>query len=83
MQLSVKTRKKGYEIFKKKRIQKSLETKRRIHFNVLGETSVHYVIYDKLKNVFTCDCQYFSLHQKPCSHIYAAYLLLKSTKKER
>lgn len=68
---------KGSMLFKTGRARKELETDRRVHFFVQGETEKHSVIYDKEKNEWNCDCRFFSLRQKTCSHIVASRLLLK------
>ena len=61
-------------------MKKVLETDKRIHFEVKGESDVHFVIFDKERKRFSCDCYYFALHQKDCSHIIAARLFLKKKK---
>ncbi|MEM5883229.1 MAG: hypothetical protein QXQ77_03240 [Candidatus Aenigmatarchaeota archaeon] len=75
--VSREVRKKGYLLFRKNRVKKELETERRIHFKVEGETEIHSVIFDKIKNKFFCDCSYFTLHERKCSHIIACELFLK------
>ncbi len=75
--LSKDVRKKGYLLFRKGKVRKVLETDRRIHFEVEGETDIHSVIFDKIRKTFNCDCPYFSLHQKACSHIVAVKLFLR------
>lgn len=64
--------KKGSELFKSGRVKKEVETDKRIHFKVQGETELHSVIFDKEKNRWECDCRYFALNRKKCSHIVAA-----------
>ncbi|MEM7819132.1 MAG: hypothetical protein QW403_03270 [Candidatus Aenigmatarchaeota archaeon] len=75
--ISREVRKKGYLLFRKSKVKKELETEKRIHFKVEGETEIHSVIFDKIKKKFFCDCSYFSLHEKKCSHIIACELFLK------
>jgi len=75
--ISEEVRKKGQLIFKEGRVEKDLETDKRIHFKVIGETEVHSVIFDKNKNEFSCDCKYSTLKVKECSHILAAKLYMK------
>jgi len=70
-------RKKAVKLLESNRVKKELETDRRIHFSVQGETEEHSVIYDKLKDEWVCDCRYWSLRQKTCSHIIAAQLQWK------
>jgi uncharacterized Zn finger protein len=65
-------RKKGQLLFEQGRTRKELETDKRIHFRVKGETETHLVIFDKEKNEYSCDCRYFALTQKTCSHIVAS-----------
>jgi hypothetical protein len=60
------------------KVKKELETEKRIYFKVSGETEVHSVIFDKKTNSCNCDCRYFALNQKDCSHIIAARLKQKS-----
>jgi uncharacterized Zn finger protein len=76
--VSKKIERKGYWLLKQGKVKKELETDKRIHFLVLGESKDHSVIFEKEKNEFRCDCEYFSLHFKPCSHVYACKLFLKS-----
>ena len=70
-------KRKGEIILSKKRVQRVSSTNERIHFQVDG-TETHMVVLDLVKRQWSCDCKYWSLHAKPCSHIYAAYLLLDS-----
>jgi uncharacterized Zn finger protein len=76
--VSKKIEKKGLELFKSGRIKKEVETDKRIHFKVQGETEVHSVIFDKEKDRWECDCRYFALNRKKCSHIVSAELKNKS-----
>lgn len=73
-------RKKGYLLFRRGRVKKILETDKRVHFEVEGESDVHSVIFDKIKKTFNCDCPYFSLHQRECSHIVAVRHFLRISK---
>lgn len=75
--ISRETERKGYLLFKQKRVRVELETEKRIHLKVRGETEEHCIIFDKEKNEFSCDCQFFALKQRTCSHIIASKLLLK------
>ena len=72
--ISEEVRKKGYTLFKNGNVKKELETAKRIHFKVVGETETHSVIFDKIKNEWGCDCRFFALKERGCSHIYAAKL---------
>lgn len=78
--ISRKTERKGYWFFRQGKVKKDLETDKRIHFSVKSNDKEYFVIYDKVKNEFTCDCCYFSLHQKSCSHILASEMWLKEQK---
>jgi len=77
MQVSWKTRRKGYWLFKNGKVLKEIETEKRIHFTILNESENHQVIYDKEKNSWSCDCQFFALKFNECSHIIACQLLLR------
>lgn len=74
-EISKEVKKKAQLLLKEGRVKKELETDKRIHFKVLGETEEHSVIYDKEKGDWNCDCKFFSLKQKECSHILAAKLI--------
>ena len=80
MTISPKTERKGYWLFKQGKVKKDLETGKRVHFVVQSEDRDHFVIFDKNKNEFSCDCEYYSLHLKTCSHILASKFCLKSEK---
>ena len=60
------------------KVKKELDTEKRIYFKVSGESDVHSVIFDKKKNRWECDCRYFALNQKECSHIVASKMKEKS-----
>lgn len=73
---SYRIRRKGYWLFKSGKVKKEIETEKRIYFKVEGETEEHSIIFDKIKKKFTCDCSYFSLKFRECSHIYAVKLFM-------
>lgn len=75
--ISRDVRKKGYILFKEGKVQKELQTKKRVHFKVKGETGEHSVIFDKERKKWKCDCYYWTLQQKTCSHIFACSLTIK------
>lgn len=79
--ISKEIKKKGYQIFNESKIKKELETGKRIHFFVEGESERHSVIFDKEKNKFTCDCKYSTLKEGICSHVYAAILIKEKEEK--
>lgn len=67
---------KGYMLFNEGKVRKEVETDKRIHFKVQGETETHSVIFYKEKDEFICDCKWSSLKKGICSHVYAIKLLL-------
>lgn len=82
MKISDEIKIKAKKLLKEGKVKEEFETDKRIHFKVQGETEEHSVIFDKEKNEFSCDCTYFTLKKKYCSHIEAVKLLLKKKKKE-
>lgn len=66
------TSEKAKQLFERGKVKKEVETDKRIHFKVFGETEEHSVVFDKQKNRWSCDCRYSSLQKKECSHIIAA-----------
>jgi hypothetical protein len=73
---------KALELLREGKVKKELETSRRIHFSVIGDTEVHFVIYDKQRKEFNCDCMYMTLHRKMCSHALAAKYFLEKSKEK-
>ena len=76
---SEEIRKKALQLFADGKVKEVLATDRRLHFSVQGETEKHSMIFDRQKNEWSCDCRFFALTQKPCSHIAAAKLSMKNT----
>lgn len=76
MSISKKIKDKAYLLLKQGKISKELETEKRIYFKVLSQEA-HSVIFDKEKNDWECDCRFFALKQKTCSHILASKLFFK------
>jgi len=74
--------KKARKLFREGRVRLDFESEKRIYFTVYSR-DVHSVIFDKEKNEFKCDCKYFSVKQKECSHIKACKLLLKDLEKKK
>ena len=72
--------KKAIQILKEGRVKLDLETDKRTHFKVKGDSEEHSVIFDKEKNNFLCDCKYGSLKEGYCSHIESSILLLTHKK---
>ncbi len=52
------------------------ETPKVMAFTV-GERWKYSVIYNKLKEIFTCTCKWYTLKATPCAHIIAVNLWLK------
>lgn len=77
MKTSRKTERKGYWLFKQGKVKKEIETDKRVHLVVQSKDKDHSVIFDKKKKEFSCDCEFYSLHLKTCSHILASQLYLK------
>jgi len=77
MEVSEEVKRKAENLLKDGKVKKEVETEKRTHFKVQGETEIHSVIFDKMKNEWECDCPYSTLKQGYCSHIEAARLLLK------
>ncbi|MEM5878676.1 MAG: hypothetical protein QXF12_07420 [Candidatus Aenigmatarchaeota archaeon] len=75
-ELSWRTKRKGFWIFKDGKVVKDVENDKRCYFIVKSEEKDHSVIFDKTKKTFTCDCEFFSLKLKDCSHIYAVKLFM-------
>lgn len=69
---------KGEILLRDGKVKKEMETERRIYFEVSGESDIHSVIFDKKNNSWNCDCRYFALNQRECSHIVAAKMKEKS-----
>ena len=80
MMSKISIEKKAQSLFEEDKVKKELETGRRIHFSVEGETEQHSVIYDREKDEWTCDCKFFSLKQRECSHIKASRLHLQKSR---
>lgn len=77
MKISDEIKIKAKKLIERKKVREEIETDKRMHFKVKGETEEHSVIFDKEKNEFSCDCPYFTLKEKYCSHIEAARILLR------
>lgn len=75
--ISERVARKAKIFLRKERVKKVLETENRKYYEVLGQTEKHSVIYDKIKKKFFCDCKYWSLKQKDCSHIIAIKMKYK------
>jgi len=75
---------KGEILLRDGKVKKEMETERRIYFEVSGESDTHSVIFDKNNNSWNCDCRYFALNQRECSHILSSQLLwLKTNKNDK
>jgi hypothetical protein len=82
MKISDEVKTKAKKLIEEGKVIKEIETLKRIHFKVRGEREEHSVIFDKEKNKFSCDCPYFTLKEKYCSHVEAVKLLLKKEKEK-
>ncbi len=51
-----------------------------LYFNVFSSGRVHEVIYRIPTNRWLCDCEYFSIKGRDCSHIIACKFWLKRNK---
>jgi len=71
---------KARRLLREGRVSKDFENELRIHFTVRSDRETHYVIYDKVKDKFICDCKWFSLKGIECSHILACKMLLEKEK---
>jgi len=74
--LSGEIKGKALKLLKENKIKKELETEKHVHFKVQGKSDVYSVIFDKEKNKWECECRYWSLTQKDCSHIIACKTLV-------
>jgi hypothetical protein len=74
--------KKARKLFREGRVRLDFESEKRIYFTVYSR-EVHSVIFDKERNEFKCDCKYFSVKQRECSHIKSCKLLLKDLEKKK
>jgi predicted nucleic acid-binding Zn finger protein len=83
MKISDEIKIKAKKLLKEGKVKEEFETDKRIHFKVQGETEEHSVIFDKEKNEFSCDCTYFALKEKYCSHVEAVKLFLKKEKERK
>ncbi len=75
--ISWRTERKGYWFFKEGKILRETDTDKRTHFSINGDNDKYSVIYDKIKKQWSCDCQFFSLKLKKCSHVIACEYLQK------
>jgi uncharacterized Zn finger protein len=75
--VSNQVREKGIRLFRKGCVKRELDTDKRIHFSVQGESDKHSVIFDRSKASWSCDCRFNSMKGKECSHIYACRLAMK------
>ena len=79
MEISEEVKTKAQNLLKEGKVKKEVETDKRIHFKVQGETETHSVIFDKESREFFCDCPYFTLKEGYCSHIEAVRILLEGS----
>jgi len=74
-QASESVAKKAKMLVEQKRVRKELDSDKRVHYIVLGDTEQHSVIFDKKKKTWECDCPWSTLKRMECSHILAAKML--------
>jgi hypothetical protein len=79
MEISEEIKTKAKKLLKEGKVKKEVETEKRIHFKVQGETETHSVIFDKKSGEWECDCQYSTLREKECSHILACKIINRAT----
>lgn len=77
MEISEEVKSKAENLLKEGKVKKEIETEKRIHFKVIGETETHSVIFEKEKGKWECDCAYSTLKEGICSHIVASKSLMK------
>ena len=70
-ELSNEVKAKAEKLISAGKVKKEVETDKRIHFLVEGETETHSVIFDKQKNKWECDCTFSTLREAVCSHVLA------------
>ncbi len=66
---------KGKKLVEEKRVIRDVENEKRTHFKVLGDSEEHIVIYNKLENMYECDCSWNTLKHKECSHVVSCKIL--------
>ena len=79
MKNSLQKRIKAYSLLRRGLVKKDFEVKERIYFSVKSEEE-HSVFFDKEKMKWFCDCKYFTLTQRECSHIIACKLFLSKNR---
>lgn len=67
--------KKARKLVKEGRVRLDFETSKRSYFIVYSR-EIHSVIYEKNEKKFICDCKYFSVKSKECSHILACKIYM-------
>ena len=76
-EISWKTRRKGYWLFKNGKVKKEVDTPKRIHFTIPNDEENRQIMYDKTKDSWSCDCRFYALKLKDCSHIIACKLFTR------
>ena len=69
---------KGMILFRNGKVKKEIDTEKRTYFKVVGDTEEHSVIYDKDRKEWVCDCRFYTMQAKICSHIVAAEMMKDS-----
>jgi hypothetical protein len=73
---------KGARLFAQGKVKKDMDSDRRTYFLVQGETDEHSVVFDKAKDLWSCDCKYNTTKVRECSHIFACKLQGKAENKD-
>ncbi len=75
--VSVQVMEKGRLLLKQGKARMEVNTDKRAHFTVDGETAEHSVIFNKSKKTWSCDCRFSTMKGRECSHIYACKLIME------
>ncbi len=62
---------KADDLIKNNNVRLDIKTENRIHFTV-NSNEEHSLYFDRKNITWNCDCRYFSIKEKQCSHILAA-----------
>ena len=69
---------KGRKMFDEEKVTMEINTDKRMHFKVAGDTEDHTVVFDKNKLSWSCSCKFSSLKNKDCSHIVACMISIRA-----
>lgn len=79
----VGTEDKARRLLDQGKVVKEIDTDRRTHFKVSGETEEHSVVFNKSRGKYTCDCRYSSMQDRECSHIIACKMMTSGSSVEK